>query len=45
LTPIFCEQYTFILQTSSDVIDSKGLFHQTIFQYILNGNVELNKGN
>ena len=38
LTPIFHEQYTFILQTSSDVIDLTGVFYQTIFQYIWNSN-------
>jgi len=28
------EQYTFILQTSSEVIDLTCVFYQTIFQYI-----------
>jgi len=38
-------QYTFILQTSSDVIDLTCVFYQAIFQHILNGNFDLNKGN
>ena len=38
----FREQYTFILQTSSDVIDLTGMFYQTKFQHILNGNFVLN---
>ena len=41
----FREQYTFILQTSSDVIDLTGAFYQKILQHILNGNFVLNKGN
>ena len=45
LTSFFRDQYTFILQTSSDVIDLTCVFYQTIFQYILNGNFVLNKGN
>jgi len=45
LTPFFFpEQYTFILQTSSDVIDLTGVFYQKIFQHIFNGNFVLNKG-
>jgi len=39
----FREQYTFILQTSSDVIDLPCVFYQTIFQHILNGNFVLNR--
>jgi len=38
------EQYTFIKQTSSDVIDSTGVFYQYIFEHILNGNFVLNMG-
>ena len=38
------KQYTFILQTSSDVIDLTDVFYQKIFQHILNGNFVLNKG-
>ena len=30
------EQYTFILQTSSDIIDLTGVFYQTIFQHMFN---------
>jgi len=45
LTTIFHKQYTFILQTSSDVIDLTDVFYQTIFQDILNDNFVLNKGN
>ena len=45
LTPIFCERFIFISQTSSDVIDLTGVFYQTIFQYILNGYFVLNNGN
>ena len=41
----FREQYTFILQTSSDVIDLTGAFYQKILLHILNGNFVLNKGN
>jgi len=44
MIPIFREQYIFILQTSSDIIDLTGVFYQTIFQYFLNGNFVLNKG-
>jgi len=42
--PTIREQYTFILQTSSDVIDLTGMFYQKIFQHILNGNFVLNMG-
>jgi len=42
---VFREQFIFILQTSSDVIDLTGVFYQTIFQYISNGYFVLNKGN
>jgi len=46
LAPMFfCEQYYFILQTSSDVIDLTCVLYQTIFKHILNGNCVLNKGN
>ena len=38
----FREQYTFILQTTSDVIDLTGGFYQPIFQYIFNGYMVLN---
>jgi len=41
----FREQCTFILQTSSDVIDLTCVFYQTIYQHVLNGNYVLNKGN
>jgi len=36
--------YTFILQTSSDVIDLTCVFYETIFQQILNGNFVLIRG-
>ena len=42
--PFFREQYTFILQTSSDIIDLTGVFYQTIIQHI-NGNFVFNKRN
>ena len=44
LTPVLREQYIFILQTLSDVIDLTGVFYQKIFQHILNGDFVLSKG-
>ena len=41
----FHERYTFILQTSSGVIDLTCMFYPTKFQHILNCNSVLNKGN
>ena len=43
-TFFFHDRYTFILQTSSDVIDLTCMFYQTKFQHILNCNFVLNKG-